>query len=235
MRLTVSERPVSVEGCAEQPEYLIIQPTDMTEKGVAEEECALLRALLPDASFALAAFGADWQNDLPPWRAEPVFRGQPPFGDGADRTLTFILEELLPALAAQGCSARHLLLGGYSLAGLFVLYGGYRTGRFSGICAASPSVWYPDWLRFAGERRFLARAAYLSLGDREAKTRHVLMRTVQDALTAQHTLLQNERVDTVLKFNPGNHFADACGRTAAGFAWLIGTLEKPEEQGSHEK
>ena len=75
--------------------------------------------------FSLLAFEIDdWQQQLTPWAAPAVF-GKVPFGDGASTTLAFMTEQLLPHLQAEGIfepTRMRLLLGGYSLAGLFALW-----------------------------------------------------------------------------------------------------------------
>ena len=113
------------------------------------------------------------------------------------------------------------ILGGYSLAGLFVLWAGYQTDRFEGISAASPSVWYPQWVDYISEKRPLAKSVYLSLGDKEEKTRTPVMAQVGNAIRKQHELLLKQKGNTILEWNAGNHFVDSDKRTAKGFAWVM--------------
>ena len=95
---------------------------------------------------------------------------------------------------------------------------------FDAVVAASPSVWYPGWTAYAQTHRFQARAAYLSLGDKEAKTRNPLMRAVDTALLMQRGALDAQNIPNELEWNPGNHFVDAALRTAKGHAAMIRTL-----------
>ena len=143
--------------------------------------------------------------------------GKVPFGDGAAETLSFITEQLIP-----GIDTSHCLLGGYSLAGLFSLWASYQSDIFEGIAAASPSVWFPNWIDFAAERQPFAKAIYLSLGDKEEKAKNPIMAQVGNAIRKQHELLQSHSLPSILEWNPGNHFADSEKRTAKGFAWLLG-------------
>ena len=196
-------------------EWLFIQPVDDHDKAMLESERALIASLSPGLSFTLAAFSVNWFTDLAPWDAEPVFKDQPPFSGGARNTLSFIEDQLLPALS--GCGSKGVILGGYSLAGLFALWAGYESRRFRAIAAASPSVWFPGCLEYAAARPFLAVAAALSLGDREEKTRHPVMRTVGDALKKQYALLKAQGVAADLTLHPGNHFVAADKRMAAAF------------------
>jgi predicted alpha/beta superfamily hydrolase len=116
-----------------------------------------------------------------------------------------------------------LYLGGYSLAGFFSLWAAYQTDRFAGVAAVSPSVWFPGWMDFAHEHSISAPRVYLSLGDKEERTRNPVMRTVGDNIRAQHELLESDAgcTDCTLEMNQGNHFKEPDLRTAKGFAWLL--------------
>ena len=69
--------------------------------------------------------------------------------------------------------------------------------------------------------RNLARSVYLSLGDKEEKTRNPVMATVGDRMREAYEILKNQGVKTILEWNQGNHFRDADIRTAKAFAWVI--------------
>ena len=105
----------------------------------------------------------DWNLDLSPWRSPAVF-GKEDFGGGA----ASLLEEILRLCSDE---SKTYYLGGYSLAGLFSLWASYQTDRFAGIAAASPSVWFPGFLPYMKEHENQSRAVYLSLGDKEEKTK----------------------------------------------------------------
>ncbi len=203
-------------------EYLLIQPIDEHDLEVLDQEVEAIRTL-SDKPFSLVAFKIeDWIQELSPWPAPPVF-GKIPFGDGAGETLSYILDQLLPALQKQAMNTSHCLLGGYSLAGLFSLWSSYQTVRFEGIVAASPSVWFPQWIEYATAQKPFTNAIYLSLGDKEEKARNQLMAQVGNAIRRQHEILTTQSINTTLEWNPGNHFADSDKRTAKGFAWLLNT------------
>jgi predicted alpha/beta superfamily hydrolase len=118
-----------------------------------------------------------------------------------------------------------VFLGGYSLAGLFALWAGYQTDSFRGIAAASPSVWFPGFTEYMKENELRADAVYLSLGDREEKTRNPVMARVGDAIRETYDHLRKTGTDCVLEWNKGNHFKDADLRTAKAFAWLMNREE----------
>ena len=197
--------------------HLLIQPVDEHDLKVLDKEVELISQQF-GRPFSFVAFMIhDWNMELTPWPAPPVF-GKIPFGDRAEDTLDFILHQLLPRV--QG-DIKHVLLGGYSLAGLFSLWASYYTGIFQGIAAASPSVWFPKWIDYAMEHNPHAQSIYLSLGDKEEKAKSPVMAQVGNAIRRQHELLMEQEVNTILEWNAGNHFVDSEKRMAKGFAWLL--------------
>ena len=199
---------------------LLIQPVDEHELEHLQKEVEMME-VLTDKPFSFVAFRIeDWNEELTPWAAPPAF-GRVPFGDGARQTLTFVTDSLLPAVQGRGLDVSRCLLGGYSLAGLFALWAGYQCERFQGIVAVSPSVWYPGWIEYVATRKAFAKAVYLSLGDKEERARNAVMAQVGKAIRRQHELLSAQTVDTILEWNPGNHFVDSEKRMAKGFAWTV--------------
>ena len=76
------------------------------------------------------------------------------------------------------------------MAGQYALWSAYRTDRFSGIAAASPSLWCPYFLEYMQAQDLHSAAVYLSLGNREEKTRNPVMAAVGDRMRAAYALLQ---------------------------------------------
>ena len=196
------------------PQILFLQPVDAHDTELLDAEIkAMQDCALP---FALAAFEVrDWNRELSPWEAPPVF-GKVPFGGMAEETLSFVLDRLLPDLRTRLATVMKLCIGGYSLAGLFSLWAATKTDAFSGVAAASPSVWFPGWMDYVKEKPIQAKAVYLSLGDREERAKNPLMATVGDCIREQYALLQADHIVT-LEWNPGNHFQDSEKRTARAF------------------
>ena len=204
------------------PRAIFFQPVDDHDEEALDRQVAYLEEHTSQP-FALCAVKIDrWGQELSPWNAPAVF-GKEDFGDGARETLAFLSNTLLPELKAKyqlGADVRKVL-GGYLLAGLFALWCGYQTDLFSGIAAASPSVWFPGWLDYAKSHSFYPRKAYLSLGDKEAKTRNPVMATVADCMEKQCEIFQSAGVDAVLEWNQGNHFKDSDIRTAKAFLHFL--------------
>ena len=196
------------------PQILFIQPVDTHDTELLDAEIEAMRnCALP---FALAAFAVkDWNRELSPWAAPPVF-GKLPFGGMAEETLSFVLACLLPELRVQLGADMKVCVGGYSLAGLFALWAATETNAFSGVAAASPSVWFPGWMDYVKANPIQAKSVYLSLGDKEEQAKNPVMATVGDCIREQYALLQADHSVT-LEWNPGNHFQDSEKRTARAF------------------
>ncbi len=198
---------------------VLIQPVGEHNVDSLEREVSLIREA-SGAEFRLLAFKVDdWNRDLSPWKAPAVF-GKEDFGGRAAETL----KEILPYCED---AAKAYYIGGYSLAALFALWAAHQSGAFCGVAAASPSLWFPGFDSFMEEQEIQSRRVYLSLGDREEKTRNPVMATVGDRVRAAYALLEERGVDCRLEWNPGNHFRDADLRTARAFAWVIRSIEEP--------
>ena len=155
---------------------VLIQPVGDHDLPEIEGEVAQIRKLTALDFQMIAVKVDDWNLDLSPWRSPAVF-GKEDFGDGA----ASLLEEILRLCSDE---SKTYYLGGYSLAGLFSLWASYQTDRFAGIAAASPSVWFPGFLPYMKEHENQSRAVYLSLGDKEEKTKNPVMATVGDCIRA---------------------------------------------------
>lgn len=112
-------------------------------------------------------------------------------------------------------------IGGYSLAGLFSLWAAYQTDVFTGIAAVSPSVWFPGFIDYMREHEIKSKTVYLSLGDKEEKTRNPVMAQVGNCIRSGYDWLKECGIDCTLEWNSGNHFRDPDMRTAKAFAWIL--------------
>ena len=192
---------------------VLIQPVGEQEKAGLENELKAIRMLAGEDFRLIAVRVEQWNRDLSPWNAPAVFRGEP-FGDGAAATLDRIV-----GLCRD--RRRTYYIGGYSLAGLFSLWADSQTDVFSGVAAASPSMWFPGFLGYLKEHPVRSGAVYLSLGDQEEKTGNPVLRTVGDCVREGYELFRAQGVNCRLEWNRGNHFREPDLRTAKAFAWLM--------------
>ena len=202
--------------------YLLIQPVDEHDIEVLDNEVSEILKNT-DKQFSLIAFKIeDWNSELSPWEAPPAF-GKKSFGSGATDTLEFIESRLIPTVKEKYNLDNDIkfILGGYSLAGLFSLWSAYKSNTFSGIAAASPSVWFNGWEEFMDNNTPLSNTIYLSLGNTEEKTKNKVMSAVGDNIRKQEELLKNNNISTILEWNKGGHFSDSDLRVAKAFVWCI--------------
>ena len=219
--LKFGDRPCRIYGtdCAE---YLLLQMTDEHELQHMDNEISAI-AQGSAHSFLFAAVPVkNWNDELSPWEAPAVW-GKESFGGNAAGTLRFLTEQAIPTLKKQFALPENvrIILGGYSLAGLFALWASTQTALFSGVAAASPSVWFPDWMEFEQQHPIQAQRIYLSLGDKEERTKNIVMAAVGDNIRTLHSRLAERGADCILEWNSGGHFKDADLRTARAFQWVM--------------
>ena len=209
----------------ESPRCILVQPLGVHEHETldAEVQSIAAKASIP---FALAAFEiSDWERDLMPW-SDPAVSKRTDSECLADETLLYLIQGLLPWLKGRLGDAP-VVLGGYSLAGLFSLWAARKSNAFWGIAAASPSVWIQGWPEYVDTHPMRARRVFLSLGEREEQTRNRTIARVGERIRDEHALLQRElgEENCTLEWNPGGHFADCDGRLARAFIWNLARLE----------
>ena len=219
--LKFGDRPCRIYGtnCAE---YLLLQITDEHELQHMDNEISAI-AQGSAHSFLFAAVPVkSWNDELSPWKSPAVW-GKDSFGGKAADTLRFLTEQVIPALKQQFALPRNvrIVLGGYSLAGLFALWASTQTALFSGVAAASPSVWFPGWMEFEQQHPMQAQCIYLSLGDKEEHTKNAVMAAVGDNIRTLHSRLIERGTDCTLEWNSGGHFKDTDLRTARAFRWVM--------------
>lgn len=197
---------------SESAANVLVQPVDSHDLEGIENEVKAISEMTDTGFRMIAVRVPDWNRDLSPWTAPAVF-GKEGFGDGAAE----FLEGILP-LCPDG---KACYIGGYSLAGLFALWAAYRTDRFAGVAAASPSVWFPGFTDFMQANQIQSKAVYLSLGDREEKAKNPVMAAVGSRIREAEGILKVQGIPCTLEWNPGNHFRDADIRTAKAFAWVL--------------
>ena len=200
---------------------VLIQLTGDHELSGLENEVEEIRKRTSIDFRFIAAKVDDWNYELSPWKAPAVF-GNEDFGDGAARTLEQIL-----TLCTDKSKAYYI--GGYSLAGLFSLWAAYQTDIFSGVAAASPSVWFPGFIAYMKEHEINSETVYLSLGDREEKTRNPVMSQVGNCIQKGYDWLTKCGINCSLEWNQGNHFREPDIRTAKAFAWVLTEKERMEQ------
>ena len=218
--MQLGNRPCRIYGEA-HAEYLLLQMTGEHELQSIDHEVTVTAQ--SGQNFLFAAIPVEsWNDALSPWEAPAVW-GTQGFGGNAMDTLRFLIEQVIPTLKRQFHLPENvkIILGGYSLAGLFALWASTQTDLFYGVAAASPSVWFPGWMEFEQQHPIQAQHIYLSLGDKEERTKNAVMAAVGDNIRTLHSRLAERGADCTLEWNSGGHFKDADLRTAKAFRWVM--------------
>ena len=205
-------------------------------------------------SVSLVDVGVDlWEENFSPWCAPRVFAKGSNFGDGAQRTLDALINQVVPwAESELSAPPAYRVLVGYSLAGLFSLWVGVTQAgmtqagisqsgtpqqvargyqpddtptTFQRIGAVSGSFWFPGLLKYVDQQLSGGVVglthAYLSLGDREARTPNPQIMHVRENAELLVSKLENAGITSTFELNRGNHFQNVEGRMQKALDWLL--------------
>ena len=166
----------------------------------------------------------DWDRFLTPWPVADCMKNRNFTGEGSS-LLTVITGDALPYIEQVYPEHGSFYIAGYSLAGLFSLWAFYEEECFKGAASASGSLWYPGWTKYCQGKSINSDKdplIYLSLGDRESKSRNPLMKQVLDATELQYQIFRdNDRIRSTFKMEQGGHFDDVDSRIANAVEWLL--------------
>ena len=205
---------------------------------------------------SLVHIGVDlWEENFSPWCAPRVFAKGPNFGDGAQKTLDTLIDQVIPWTESDLTEPpAYRVLVGYSLAGLFSLWAGVSqpgapqqvargcqpddvssqpgapyvdasVATFQRIGAVSGSFWFPGLLDYVDQQLNEGAVglthAYLSLGDREARTPNPQIMHVRENAELLASKLKSTGITSTFELNRGNHFQNVEGRMQKALDWLV--------------
>lgn len=205
---------------------------------------------------SLVNIGVDlWEENFSPWCAPRVFAKGPNFGDGAQKTLDTLINQVIPWTESELTEPpAYRVLVGYSLAGLFSLWAGLSpqlsdaaapqvargvardckpgaphvdasVATFQRIGAVSGSFWFPGLLDYVDQQLRGGAVglthAYLSLGDREARTPNPQIMHVRENAELLASRLESAEITSMFELNRGNHFQNVEGRIQKALDWLV--------------
>ena len=211
--INISGRCCHIISTCDHPTAVIIKPLGEFERLLLMDECQLITGLTAE-TFTMIAFEVT-EKDLRP--------------EGAEDTFLYLRDEILPYVK-QHFPDTNIIIGGYSLGGLFALWSATRLDCIDAVFAGSPSLWMDGWDKYAEANPVKARFVYMSLGDKEEATRKMPYHIIGDRVRQQHQLhlRQLGESNCTLEWNSGGHFADIEQRKARGFAWCLNKLRKME-------
>ena len=186
-----------------------------------------------------------WEENFSPWCAPRVFAKGLNFGDGAQKTLDTLINHVIPWTESELTDPpAYRVLVGYSLAGLFSLWAGVSqqvvrgcqhdataphvdapAATFQRVGAVSGSFWFPSLLDYVdqqlSDKVVGLTHAYLSLGDREARTPNPQIMHVRKNAELLDSKLESARITSTFELNRGNHFQNVEGRMQKALDWLL--------------
>lgn len=209
MIIEIGGRNCHIIGEKQSEVTVIVKPLGEFERLLIEEECRLISEM-SSVPFCMVAFEVT-ELDLRP--------------TGAEDTYQYLEKVLLPYIKANMHPIR-LILGGYSLGGLFALWSVTRTDAFDAVFAGSPSLWMEGWNEYADAHPLKVKYAYMSLGDKEECTRKQPFCIIGERVRLQHKRHQAQLGSDhcILEWNEGGHFNEIEMRKAKGAAWIISHL-----------
>jgi len=209
--------------CLSQQRVPLVYYIDYNEQG--EPLLQACREAGCDMGFNLVTLsGLHWDEELTPWPSPPVVSRADRFTGGGPDLLRLLTTSIMPQVEQRlPQPAAWRVLAGYSLAGLFAVWAMHGTDEFAGCLSASGSMWYPDILPWMQSHAMspTVRRVYLSLGDKESRSRNAALRVTQDNTLQLARLFAHRGVTTRFVLNPGNHFQQAMQRVASGIVWHL--------------
>lgn len=231
----------------EQPRVLLVQPVGEHENETLDAQIEAIREAVNMPFVFVGVPIKDWEKELTPW-SDPNISSREGVGEHAFETLDYITKQLLPSLrsrweradripAEEGANkpaeegtnrALPVIIGGYSLAGLFARWAASEVECFDAVAAASPSLWITAWKWFSEAHEVFACDVYLSLGDSEQRARNKVMAQVGDNIRWEYEHLQRTigANHCTLVWEQGGHFSTPHLRLARAFAWCINRIQK---------
>ena len=185
-----------------------------------------------------------WEENFSPWCAPRVFAKGPNFGNSAQKTLDALINQVIPWAESDLTEPpAYRVPVGYSLAGLFSLWAGMSqpgisqqvacgcqpdtapTPIFQRIGAVSGSFWFPGLLDYVDQQLSGGAVglthAYLSLGDREARTPNPQIMYVRENAELLVSKLRDAGITSTFELNRGNHFQNVEERVQKALNWLV--------------
>ena len=98
----------------------------------------------------------NWNDDLSPWYMKKTYSKDSDYLGKADDFLYLITNKIIPQiektlLEKYKITPEYYSIIGYSLAGLFALYCGFKTDKFKKIASVSGSMWFENFEKFVQE------------------------------------------------------------------------------------
>ena len=217
----VQDKEVTLYPADTENAPLIILNTYTGDGGSVYE--AMQEIECPECNLAVVG-NLKWDHDMTPWYAPPLSAEDTPCTGGADDYIALLTEKILPEVKSRIAGVPEFTgISGYSLAGLFAVYAMYRTDVFDRAASMSGSLWFPEITAYCKQHEIkrIPDRMYLSLGDKEAKTRNPVLRKVQENTEDLADYFRSNGIKVSYGMNPGNHFRGPALRSAKGIKAIL--------------
>ena len=99
----------------------------------------------------------------------------------------------------------------------------YKSDVFDKVTSMSGSLLFPNFKEYCLSNRMnkLPNKIYLSLRDKEAKTRNPILKTVEDNTRELAKYFKSQGSEVVFEINQGNHFNDITLYCANGIKAIL--------------
>lgn len=204
--IDIGKRTCHIITTDSEPQCVLVKPLCSFERRLLLHECALIEQEA-GKGFAMYTFEVE-EAEL--WK------------DRVGELFAYIENSLIATIKARYAHLP-LVVGGYSLGGLFALWTTTKTPIFDAVAACSPSLWMQGWEEYYEVHPSKAKYIYMSLGKKEEKTNKMPFKLVGDICRRQHQrhIAEVGEDHCHLQWHEGDHFTDSELRKAKGFAWCI--------------
>ena len=168
----------------------------------------------------------NWNKEMSPWPIEKIFKNEEDYTGEADKYLEELENKIIPKieniLEKNNKKVEYYIISGYSLAGLFALYTGYKTKKFKKIITVSGSMWYLNFEEYIRKNKINSNinSIYFSLGNLEKLSENPILKTVEEKTKSIEKYLSNF-IKTKYEENEGNHFKNVAERISKGIKWSL--------------
>lgn len=203
---------------------VVICNSDYEDKEKILNECKKMQC--EDFVF-VAISNINWNDDLSPWYMKKIYSKDTDYAGKADEFLNLITERVIPQIETRvlknsKITPEYYSIIGYSLAGLFAIYSGFKTDKFKKIASISGSMWFDNFENFVRKNNISSNVEkiYFSLGNKEKQTNNPILKKVEEKTIEIEKMISSKGVSTTLQFNNGNHFTNPEERFAKAIKWL---------------
>lgn len=178
----------------------------------------------------VAISGMNWNDMLTPWKAPALTSKESDFKGKAKDFLANLLGDVFVNTEQSlrlTHPKRHLV--GISLAGLFAVWASTATSKFTSVASISGSFWYDGFVEWLKDQELLAERFFLSLGNKELKSKNERLVTVGTCTEAVLQIIKDNDKEVTFVTDEGNHFEFFRERLEKALTACLGIVNEEAE------